>query len=568
MEFSIYKQILTKESLIREMKEKGMTRIGESQVHESKIMIGDKIISEKIHVDFFFKLDREEAAEIKWSNYWGKYFGDSSIQRKIVESAFGIIVTELKGNLYVISLGRGHSYVNTTADLDFGFDIAERVYDDNSVEVKSARFLNQSKSRALTQYHADAFVSSEVGESHELVVSKIKLKDKYSKFLLFKYSDNMKFGTSVRLSVNSYEPTEILDIIHELDYLLRNESAVGGLSRMLLIKENEDSLPLISDLNRYLLNSILNKETNVSLSYFMEDNGEVFINPASDDIIEIVYKKSCELETFTIDSVAAALKALECEDISKVSIRLNREKTTKVFLMKLIDYSIDFRGKNFCLYKGKWASYNKSYMDFINREILKVNDYIICDEKFNLDESVLKKGRKIQKTSPKTYDQVKYAEYPYNIYLVNEFGYELLDRKNDHSSFKSVEFADLYNRDEKDLIHVKIGDTAEMRYCIKQSLHSTDIYNMDREVLSEYDISNVSNISMLFVTKLQNIIRHDGTIDISKNKSIYFKIEIIEWLTKIKSLNYNPKIIIAQDLREDLNSKSNKKLKRNTSSTV
>ncbi|VXA93984.1 conserved hypothetical protein [Exiguobacterium sp. 8H] len=557
MDFSIYKQIIPKESLIRELKEKGMVRKGETQVHTSKIIIENEQLSVKVHVDFFFKLDREESSEIKWAKYWGEYFGDNSKQSKIVESAYGVIITELGGNLYAISLGRGHSYVNTSADLDFGFNIAERVYDNNSIEVKSARFLNQSKSRALTQYHADSFVSSEVGESHELVVSKIKLKEKYSRFLLSKYSDNMKFGTSVRLSVNSYEPTEILDIIHELDYLLRNESAVGGLSRMILIKENEDNLPLISDLNRRLLNSILKKETNVSLSYFMEDNGEVFINPENDDNIEIVYKKSYELESFSIDSLATALEALECEDISKVSIRLNTENTTKVFLMKLIDYSIDFRGKTFCLYKGKWASFNKSYMDFINREISKVNDFIIYDEKFNLNASVLKKGRKIQKLSPQTYDQVKYAEYPYNIYLEHEFGYELLDRKNDHSSFKSVEFADLYNRDEEDLIHVKIGNTTEMRYCIKQSLHSADIYNMNRKVLEEYNILNVSNISMLFITKIQSIIRKDGTIDISKIKSIYFKIEIIEWLTKIRSLNYNPKIIIAQDLRNDLTSKSN-----------
>jgi len=550
MEFSIYKQFPTREEFINELRERGMERVGESKSFNSNKTIGGEEVNAEIIVDFFFKIDIEDLVEIEWAKYWGSYFGDNSKSTKSVESTFGMIVIELNGNVYAISLGRGHSYANNTADMDFGFDIAEIIHDESSIEVKSAKFFKQTKNKSLTQYNVNSFVTSEIGESHELLVSKIRLKEKYSEFLLYKYADKMKFGSAVKLNVNSYKPTEILDIVHELDYLLHNEEKSGSLPRMNFLKNNEDNAPMVADLNRSLLDAINNKAPSVSLSYYMEDDGDIFIEPANDDQIEIVYKKSYKIDSYTIDNIASILIESECDDISRVSIRPASKRNKQLPLMRILDFSMEYRGKNYCLYKGKWASFNESYMEFIEREILKVNEFVIYDERYNLLDSVLEKGREIQTSRPESYDQVTYAEYPYNIYLENEFNYMLLDRKSDHNSFKSVEFADLFSRDEDSLIHVKIGDTPEMRYCIKQSLHSADIYNIHRDILEDYGIYKISNISMLFITKIASIFQTDGSIiDLSKIRSIYFKIEIIEWLTKIRTLNYNPKIIVARDLR-------------------
>ena len=68
-------------------------------------------------------------------------------------------------------------------------------------------------------------------------------------------------------------------------------------------------------------------------------------------------------------------------------------------------------------------------------------------------------------------------------------------------------------------------------------------------MLKVHGIDRVGKISMLLVVKSENIIREDGTIDFSLNKSIYLKIEIIEWLTKMRTLGYTPQILIAKDLR-------------------
>ena len=153
------------------------------------------------------------------------------------------------------------------------------------------------------------------------------------------------------------------------------------------------------------------------------------------------------------------------------------DRGSQINLLKILDYSAEYRRKDYCLYKGKWASFNKSYMDFIEREIVKVNECAIFIPGYNLTDEALEKGREIQASDTEEYDQVAYAEYPFNIFLKDEFNFLLLDRKKGQQFYKSVEFADLYDVNEHTLIHVKIGSTPDIRYCIQQSIHSAEIFN-------------------------------------------------------------------------------------------
>lgn len=548
MEFSIYRQVVSREDLIKNMRDKGMERIGDSRNYISNRRVNGEEIEHEVTVDFFFKLDVDQLVEIDWANYWGSFFQAKTSQEKKVESAFGAVIVTFTDGVYVISLGRGYSYANNAADMDFGFDVAEIIHDPESIEVKSAKFFRKSKSKSLTQYNVNSFVTHEIGESHELLVSKITLHEKYSDFLLYKYSEKMRFGSAVKINVNDYKPEDIIDIVHELNYLFLNEERTGSLPRMHLIKENEDNKPLIADLNRYLTQAVRSKAANVSLSYYIEDDGDIFIQPTSEYRFEIIYKKSYTVDSYTIDKIAEKLVEIGCDDITKVSVRTSNDRGNKQPLIKLLDFNIHLRGKDFCLYNGKWATFNNSYVEFIEREIFKVNDCANYNEVYDLSDELLEFGKKIQKSNPEKYDQVEYAEYPYNIYLENEHGYTLLDRQSLHKLFKKVEFADLYDDKTQELIHVKIGDTADFRYCIQQSLHSADIFNVHSDVLEVYKVSNVDTISMLFVTSLKRIFTDEGKIDLSKINSIYFKIEIIEWYTKMRTLNYKPRIIVARNM--------------------
>ena len=557
MELSIYKQFSKRKDLISYLKEKKMKRIGKRKTYESTIIIDKKEQKEKIQIDFFFKLDSVENVEIEWANYWSGFFGNLLKMTKTVESAFGIIVIELDNSLYAISLGRGHSYTSYFSDMDFGFDIAEIIYDEDSIEVKSAKYFKQSKNKSLTQYNTNSYVSSEIGESHELLISKIKMKKEYSEFLLYSYEDKMKFGSSVKIDGNSYKPENIIKIVHELHYIYLNEKKSGSLPRMNFLKNNEDNKPMISDLNSMLLNAIKAKESSVSLSYFIEDNGSILIEPAKSDSVEIIYdRKTYPLYDYSIKAIGQKLNEVGCTDITKVSIRPLSKRINQIQLMKVLDYSIEYRKKDYCLYKGRWASFNKSYLDYIEREIIKVNEYSMYNPDYNLTDESLTKGKKIQLSDLKSYDQVDYAEYPFNIFLKDKFDFVLLDRERGQYFYKTVEFADLYNKKDYALIHVKIGETADIRYCIQQSLHSAEIFNTQSDVLEVYGVNKVKKVSMLLVLQSENIILENGLIDFSINKSIYLKIEIIDWLIKVRTLGYVPEIIISKDCRK--NKKKNK----------
>lgn len=370
----------------------------------------------------------------------------------------------------------------------------------------------------------------------------------------------MRFGSAVKLEISDFTPSDIIDIVHELHYISLNEEKSGSLPRMSFLKNNEDNQPMISDLNRRLLNAIKTREPSVSLSYFMEDDGGILIEPAKDDSVEIVYeRRSHILDNYSIESIGQKLNEIDCVDVSKVSIRPVFKRGSQISLLKILDYSTEYRKKDYCLYKGKWASFNKSYMDFIEREIIKVNECAIYNSGYNLTDTALEKGKGIQASDTEEYDQVTYAEYPFNIFLKDEFDFILLDRKKGQRFYKSVEFADLYDAKENALIHVKIGSTPDIRYCIQQSVHSAEIYNTQNDVLEVHGIDKVEKVSMLLVLQTENIIQEDGTIDFSINKSIYLKIEIIEWLLKLRTLAYTPEILIAKDLRKVIN-KSNEEV--------
>lgn len=551
MDFNIYKIFIDREEFIKILREKEMGRKGERITYNSELTInGESVDQIEIEIDFFFKLSGDESVEIDWFNYWSSIFDSIQKETKIIESAYGMIILSIHQSLYAISLGRGHSYANSYSDMDFGFDIAEIIHDEESVEVKASKFFKQTKSKSLTQYNSNSIVVSEIGESHEFLISKVNMNDKYKDFHLYNYDKKIKFSNSIKVESDSYQPLQIIKIVHELHYIYENEDKSGNLPRMIIIKDTEDNAPVLSDLNNRLLSAIKSNNDSVSIAYFIEENGDMIVNPFNDEEVALVYdRKTYPLTSYSIEAISKILSDINCTDITKVSIRNLTDKET-VKIIKLLDFTTKYRGeKDYSLYKGKWASFNTSYINFIEQQIERVNKVTFYNVPYNLTQDKLDEGRKIQVANSEKYDQTNYAEYLYNIFLENNFGFKLLDRRREHPSYKLVEFADLFDSGTKSMIHVKIGDTSSLRYCIQQSLHSTQIFNTKRDVLEVYEVDEVTIVSMLFVLKSTSIICDDDKIDFSKNNSVYFKIELIEWLNTVQSLGYQPQIIIAIDSR-------------------
>ena len=158
----------------------------------------------------------------------------------------------------------------------------------------------------------------------------------------------------------------------------------------------------------------------------------------------------------------------------------------------------------------------------------------------------MKLSKLLKSKHPGKYHNVKYTEYNYNIAIANNFKYKLYDRHNVHDIFKGVEFADLYNEKEKEIIHVKIGEVVDWRYCISQSLQVAPLLNLHRTRLLKDGVPEVSKMTLLFIVSVKNIFEGES-INFAKNNSLYFKTEIIEWLNVIRQYGFEPRIIIAKN---------------------
>lgn len=532
------------------MRDRGMSKLGRRSLVKCMINTTEEVIENDVYITFYFR-NIEFEGQIDWGIYWNQIFNSNESFDKGSETAFGVILIETSNCLYAVSHGKAFSYIQKLADDDFGLDVAEIFLDESQINIKSAKYFKKSKNKSLTQYNDESYVTSEIGESDEFVVGKCTFNTKYENFKLYKYKDLMKFGHSVKLTVGEFAPSEIVQIICEIEYIKNNttpEEKLCNLPRLLFVKNTIDNEPKITDLNAKLLKDIT-KSVNVitTLSYYVIAGGDVVITPNEYGNVDLLYKKRYPID-FNMISIKNMLIVSECDDIGKVTI-VNNETDDRIKLMNIMDFTTKYHGENYCLYNGKWAKFNASFMDYIKRDIKLVNSCAVYDPEYNLTNDVLKKGNLIRKQRYPN-NNVTYTEFNYNVYHDDRLNSKLLDRDSVEGDFSSVEFADLFFEDEMSLVHVKIGDTASLRYCVEQSRRTAEIFRSHDDYLESRDIHEVKQICMLFVSKVKSIIDGDN-IKLQNSNSIYFRVELIEWWNTIRNLGYEPKIIVAKDLRRN-----------------
>src|SRR5699024_2083572 len=464
-------------------------------------------IEMSMKVKFFFKKEPNEN-DIIWYNYWSPFFNEDERVKKEIESSYGIILICLENALYAISLGIGYHYANRVAVEDFGFEIAEKIIKENSISLKSVKIYKQTKSRSLTQYYG-TFAPSEVGESNELLIGKLDITPELDDWLLKEYTDDAVFSTSVKVSSKEFKPVEILKLVYEFHQVYHSKliKKKTHFPRLKPLINNEQNKLIKDDLNKLLLNNIKNgKSSDVTLSYFTESDGQIVIHPLHSDVIIKCGRKN-KMAKFEIDSIGKVISEMGCTDIDLIKINsINNDKPPK-HLKHLLDYNTRHHNlKHYCLFKGRWAEFNESYMEFIDREIEKVNDVAEFDDKYNLYQSTLESGNILIKDSPKKYNLNKpYTEFSYNVSIAKKYNYKLYDRQEVHEVFKDVEFADLYNEKNKELIHVKIGYSAEWRYCIQQSSQVAPLYHIYEEQLLQDNLPEVKVLTLLLIVNVNNI---------------------------------------------------------------
>ncbi len=553
MDFSIYRMLDQPSEVLKDISLK-YEKIGKTITRKVKVACKSASSEIECEVQFFHDADYKDN-EVAWANFWAKYVKSKQTFDRRHEYSSGIVTVELCDTLYCISFGNAYHYINKYSSAGFALDFAEKVLTDNSIDVKSAKYFKISKTRALTQYSKSTYPTVEVGESDELVIGRVDIDKRYKKLKITQTFKDMKFGSSLKVAKNNVTGDDIVELICEIHKLSDELQPQVSLPRIKLVPITDDTEELRHDLDMKLTEDLLSGSVpSATLAYFTEENGDIVIKDRTDSEVRLVYDHKRWDTTFNLTEIVNQLREIGCNNIRKVSLYPDVNEKYFKPLKHFIDYQTKHRNENYCLYKGRWAKYNDSYIRYVDEYIQQVNEITEVDRSLDLTDELLNDGKRIKEEHKNKYDKVKYAEYPYNIFVEHNRGYQLLDRMKNHQLFTQVEFCDLYGQARKSLIHVKIGDVTSLRACVAQSLRSAQIFTHHRDVLDEaYGISSddVKEICLHFVVSTSNMFLNDNEFNFGLNQSMYFKIELIEWMNVVRSLGFTPKVIVCKDCRSN-----------------
>ncbi|QMT18072.1 TIGR04141 family sporadically distributed protein [Planococcus maritimus] len=498
-------------------------------------------INKVITCEFYYKDQSKNDETIPWLESWETFFEFKRVEHKFYSLNYGCILVNIDNTRYIISYGRAHQTIRKISNPDFGLDIAEKILDPNKISIKNSAYINNNKSRSYTQFKENGYLISEIGESNNQVTGKISVD--FENLKLYNFKENLKFSSSIKIVNKEIKNQEMIEIIGELHYINKSHETKSPLPRMNIINNQSE---LKKKLTKQLMKDIYaNEYTKFSLQQLIENNGNMEF-PFSEGLLSVYYLKPYNLEVYSLEEIIGIVTVNQLNDIESIKIK-NISAKESINLLNLLDYSTEMDGEVYSLYEGKWAKLNHSFITFLENQVQLVNQITQIDESYNLTDEILDEGKRIMKSDDK-YDDVKYDEYPYNIYLEHQRDLMLLDRKSDHKKFSKVEFGDLYDFEDKKLTHVKIGSNSEFRVCVSQSLNSSRIYNTDQAILVDYDIKEVRVVEMLLLTRLKKIML-ENKIDFNRSMSLNLKLELVTWFQYVKQLNYTPRIIVAKDMR-------------------
>jgi len=527
--------------------------------------------------EFFQRVKSNNASKIQWASDLNRILRNSDLEiatlseikeNKISMTPFGIFLFEMEnGVVYAISYGYSSILLSNYCDREFGMDFAERVLTKQTVDVESLRYINVNRKKSLTVFSKDSVSGTMYGSSDEYLKGRL-MKDNFSdsfdkemmiKLLLY-INKSLEFGTSIKMTDVKVKRESQIDTIEKLgaviiiidSFLNKNKSEYFLESSIKLAIPRLNFIPakspLIVDLDKLLTKLILKEDATVNIDFYSIIGADVVINDGTEVFLKYPGISRMKVVDLLISDIREFLSQVDIGAQNEVlnGMKIEFENDSNRELKKCLNAEVIFKDVTYVLVDGKWATYNKTFINYIDQEIEKIiNDNIIeilgkpyCTSYEELAEYYKKNPSKFEK---------KYREFIYNTWISEKEGMKLLDTMNHLiESYPNVEVTDLLNNNE--LIHVKIGDVGTFIENIEQSMISAQIMSeskskddlVNKGIMAER-LKNSFEVSQLLVLKDTNV----EEFNLTAIKSIKFKASLIEWYQLIISLNLKPKIYIA-----------------------
>lgn len=516
--FNLYKIKKEKyDDLIKELTEKKLEIIGESEINEHKLIL------------FFLKKDND--GSVWWVEQYKDIFNGLDSEQYTRSNLYGVMLIYNDNYVYAISYGNAYFYLQKYCDYNFGLDLAERLVDSSGVHSKVSKYFNINKSKEMITYNNNINLEFDNGEATFYVQAKPIDTELFG--------NNVKFGYSASFQLD-LKGDEIIKFIKNIERCL-GEEAKFKVPRVKVLNEKVDK-HLINDLDLELYNNLKAADRNVRFEYIGLVGTTLIVEDNIEFSISCKGQKKKKIENLNIDSISEYLleNSISFELLNNIRVTFESETFNKYSrsLNEVIDYTIEKEGKYYCLVNGKWSEFNESYIEYLRENLDKISDEILYDKDYDF------KVDQIEKIRASCTDTLNYNEYLYNKYYMKKFGFECYDRDFIPYGNVNVELADLYKNNT--LYHVKIGENGKLIYAIDQSTLSIKVLkdpNKKTEVNKKLGNKEIKNIGLILIFDSQSLIKK-GIINLNNINSLIFKMKIMEWYNCIKLNNYRPELLV------------------------
>lgn len=485
--------------------------------------------------------------DVWWADAYKEYLIDNSSKPRNI-FYYALLISEPKSlkakHAYLVSLGKSHFYLNKFIDRDFGINLAVRIADEETILLKKSTYFSSVKTGELSSYIRFIKNNYDPGES----VDHLKLKA--SKVDIWG-DKNIIFSDSIQIS-SDIIPTDIEELLNRIEQHMSHNEVI----HLPKLETVRDSL-FRDELDGHLLTAIRKDQFEFSLSEFEVTGCNIRLESINFDY-DIYIKDGRGPEntreklgdSLNKNGVSEYIKKLD-ENIPLCDIKIKSTcdlmgRRTRA-LREVIEFSFQLHESQYILKRGIWYIFNNTFMQLLKKSLENIS-YSYRD---NLYESEYQKWKsdkecEIKRNNSNTLNKILYREFFFNEKMCEKYNYELLDRKTENVESMTVtardykvEIADLYDKDKREAISVKISDdSSSLIYNIVQSLTSIELH-INNSLSKDRKIETAS-LWFIFTQKVNKI---------TEFNSIQFLLSLESWKKRMNAIGVKPNIYISQHIK-------------------
>lgn len=449
-----------------------------------------------------------EDATMQWLTQYGTaFFGEHSRKHNIIYS--GAIIARRDNHAYVLPFGKTHFYIQEYIVFNFGLEMAEKIADQNDAKMKSLKRFGGKTSKSLISFTSGSSLDFSSGDSAEYLKLKPSNKKDWGKSFIH-------FGTSIQFGGLNLDAKELGKLLNQIDSAWNREK-IFSIPLMRPIKDEAQELALYRELG----NKITNHDENVGFVDY-EIYGTEFVF-SQQTHVRLKYKNItsenlADLDTTDISNFAESNGIDLQRELPEIRVQIIVDGQSKYTtqLLNLVEY---VTGGNVFLYRGKWFYFNTSFIEELHKSLDNILPSRFTDS-FSEDEFMA-----WEKSLPE--DAVKYRERFVIVKMSDLHGFEVYDRKLEYIPYGgkkySIEVGDVYDKENKRMYVVKIGDPRDFAYAFDQAM--IVLHNM---IGKKFNIATGGSIEINIMTILL-IFRTEKTLEkVTGTKSLLFELKLDE----------------------------------------